>query len=273
MVAIEEIEDSSSSPTPSQERFWDAEDIEKIIPQLKRPTSKLRLESLVQKIRKEAGALKALESTTESSTPSEAKTKPSSNQSATPVPTTTAKPISVGTSVSSPPQTTYNSIDRFAFDAGSSSDKFVTIYLPLPGVGSISKDQISCDFGKDAFDITIRDLEGKNYRLKVNNLEHDIEPAKSKYIVKADKIVVKLHKVKGEYGGFGFWNKLTDPKKSEKKKKSDPSGDLMGMMKDLYDSGDDSMRKIIGETMMKQRNGELNKPGGGLDDLPDFGGV
>ncbi len=32
------------------------------------------------------------------------------------------------------------------------------------------------------------------------------------------------------------------------------------LMKDLYDSGDDNMKKMIGETMMKQRRGELDKP-------------
>merc|ERR1711907_865815 len=76
------------------------------------------------------------------------------------------------------------------------------------------------------------------------------------------KIVVKLHKSKGEYGSFDYWSKLTDPKRKDKDKKKsteDPTAGLMGMMKEMYDSGDDNMRKMIGETMLKQRNGELNK--------------
>ena len=42
----------------------------------------------------------------------------------------------------------------------------------------------------------------------------------------------------------------------------------MNMMKDMYESGDDSMKKMIGETMLKQRNGELNKD---KDDLMNGG--
>ena len=50
----------------------------------------------------------------------------------------------------------------------------------------------------------------------------------------------------------------------------------MDMMKQMYDEGDDNMKKMIGETMMKQRNGELGgKKGGmpgmpGMDDMDDF---
>lgn len=48
----------------------------------------------------------------------------------------------------------------------------------------------------------------------------------------------------------------------------------MDLMKDMYDSGDDNMKKMIGETMLKQREGKLDKGGmggmGGLDDLGDI---
>lgn len=108
------------------------------------------------------------------------------------------------------------------------------------------------------------DLNGKNYRVKRDNLEHDIDPDQSKHVVKADKIIVKLAKIKGQYGSFDYWTNLTDPKKIDKKKDSkkdndDPQASIMNLMKDMYDSGDDKMKKMIGETMLKQRNGELNK--------------
>jgi len=271
MVAIEEIDDTPPSPPASQERLWDAEDIEKIISQLKRPTAKLQLESLVKKIRKDAKALQAIEKTSANDSSATPTTEAGSS---TPAPVAVPKSIPAGALVKSPSMM-YHSIDRFSFDAGTSSDKFVTLYIPLSGVGSIAnkKEQITCEFGKDSFDVTVLDLNGKNYRLKRDNLEHDILPSKSKRIVKADKIVVKLHKIKGEYGSFDFWSKLTDQKRKEKKKKSaDPSGGIMDMMKDMYESGDDNMRKIIGETMSKQRNGEMNneKPGG-LGDMGDLG--
>jgi calcyclin binding protein len=46
----------------------------------------------------------------------------------------------------------------------------------------------------------------------------------------------------------------------QKKKKDDPSASLMDMMKDLYDEGDENMKKIIGEAMMKSRSGEKPAP-------------
>jgi calcyclin binding protein len=274
MVAVEEIkmeesspvEEESSPPPPPpeyQEKVSDADELEKLLSQIQRPTAKTQLELLVKKIRGEASALKS---------------KPA-------VAAAAAAPVPVAISSASrpvpSPSATYTTIDRFAFDAGGSSDKFVTLYLPLPGVGAIKKnaaDHISVDFGKDKFDFKLHDLNGKNYRLIRDNLEHDIVPDKSKYIVKADKIVVKLQKVKGEYGSFDYWSKLTDPAKKDKKSsssgggssaKDNPTDGLMDMMKNLYDSGDDKMKKMIGETMLKQRNGELNKdspPGMG-----DFG--
>ena len=37
----------------------------------------------------------------------------------------------------------------------------------------------------------------------------------------------------------------------------------MQLMKDMYEDGDDNMKKVIGETMMKQQRGELGKDGMG----------
>jgi len=199
------------------------------------------------------------EETTTNKTEKETSSPSISLPSEAPVPVPVSLPNTEVTKAS--PSVTYNSIDRFSFDAGGYSDKFVTLYLPLEGVGSIENrsEQIKCGFEKDGFDLIVLNLNEKNYRIKRNNLEHDIVPEQSKYIVKANKVIVKLAKVKGEYG-FDSWTKLTDPKRKEKKTKSsdDPQASLMNMMKDMYDSGDDNMRKMIGETMMKQRNGQLN---------------
>jgi calcyclin binding protein len=285
MVLIEDITETrekenktSSPPSASQERMLDAEEIEGLVSQLKRPTARLQVETLVKKMRKEAAGLKALEatndapSTTATTTTATATIKmPASAPIVAPTPHLI--PASSGTSTLTP-TVTYTSIDKFAFDAGGYNEKFVTLYLPLPGVGSLPKDNIHCTFDKDKLDVTVIELNGKNYRLKKDNLEHDIVPDKSKYIIKADKVIIKLHKIKGEYGSYDYWSKLSDPKgrsKSSKSNKSDPTASITEMMKEMYESGDDNMRKIIGETMLKQRNGELGKGGlgGGHGDLGD----
>lgn len=280
MVAIEEVADMetdtapSPKPPPSEVLLLDAEDIEKLIPQLKRPTAALQLENFVKKLKNESLAMQKRESSSETMDTDE----PVAPVAAPPAP---PKPVKLPTGrPAQSPSMMYTNIERFAFDAGGSTDKFVTLYMPLPGIGKIpnKKEQVTCTFDKDGFDLIVKDFNGKNYRVKKSSLEHDIVPEESKRVVKADKIIVKLAKVKGEYGSYDYWTKLSDPKKAEKKKsvgsaKDDPSASIMNLMKDMYDSGDDKMRKMIGETMLKQRNGELNKDDGlggmgkDLDDL------
>ena len=73
-------------------------------------------------------------------------------------------------------------------------------------------------------------------------------------------MLLKLEKVKGEYN-YESWSSLTAKKKNEKTGKSkDPTAGIMDMMKDMYDDGDDNMKKIIGEAMMKSRSGEKSEP-------------
>jgi calcyclin binding protein len=99
-------------------------------------------------------------------------------------------------------------------------------------------------------------------------LENDIDVEKSKKVVKADKILVKLAKKKSEYGSYDHWSSLTAKKKKKPNTKEDPATGIMDLMKQMYEEGDDNMRKVIGETMMKQRTGELDK---GLGGMGNFG--
>ena len=309
MVSVEEVVDEQQPPkagvdnataaTPlsaSEERMLDAAEIESVLVQLKRPTAKMRLESLVKKLRKESAALKVVEASSATNNNDGTKATTTATTTSPPAPSSAPKPAATAPpSKPGPPGPVashqYTTIDPFSFDAGGSMDQYVSIYLPLPGVGSIPKSNIDCQFGADKFDIKIVDLKGKNYRLKKDNLEHDIVAHKSKFVVKANKIILKLAKVKGEYGSYyDFWSKLTDPRKKEKaaNKKVNADNPLAGindLMRDMYENGDEKTRKMIGETMLKQRNGELGKDGGmggmggmggfgdGDDDLGGLGGL
>lgn len=68
---------------------------------------------------------------------------------------------------------------------------------PLSGVGEV-KDRVTVSFGKHSFDLKVMDLAGRNYRLVNNNLEKDILPEQSSFIVKKNRLVIKLQKVKGK---------------------------------------------------------------------------
>lgn len=148
----------------------------------------------------------------------------------------------------------------YGWEQGEYNTPWVNIMVQIEGVGAV-KDTVTCDFGQDSFDLRVMGLE-KNYRLVVEALEKDIVPDESKVIVKKNRVTVKLKKIKGEYS-YDHW---TDLKKKggkaakEKEKNRDPTAGIMDLMKDLYDNGDDNMRKIIGESMMKSRNGEKVDP-------------
>ena len=161
---------------------------------------------------------------------------------------------------------------------------------PFSDIPSVSADFVGCvgRIVKCHFD-NMEELKNYNGRLlvvhgrsdEVINCRHGEmivnyygkrDPSKCKFIVKSDKIVIKLAKVKqGEYGGYDYWTKLSDKKAREKssKMKENPSSSIMDLMKQMYDEGDDNMKKIIGETMMKQQRGELGKddPMKGLDKM------
>lgn len=215
---------------------------------------------MMEKSQTKAVAASEQEESAESPQDVEASTPPAAVRATTAVPT--AKPVAPVFSTKK-----YTSIDKFSFDAGSYGSKNVSVYVSLPGVGSMDPSNITCPFTKSSFDLSVHELKGRNYRLIKDNLDKEIDVEKSKILIKADRIVIKLAKVKSEYGSYDSWTDLTSKKGKSDTKKSkakDPSASIMDLMKDMYDSGDDNMKKMIGETMMKQREGKM---GNGMDDL------
>ena len=123
----------------------------------------------------------------------------------------------------------YIPIENFAWDQGEYNSSTLSIFIDLDGV-SAAKDRVEADFTATSFDVKVTDLNGKNYRLVKDNLEKNIVPDKCKCIVKNNKIVLKLQKVKGEYS-FDHWTSLTSKKKKGEevggagaKKDKDPMG-------------------------------------------------
>jgi calcyclin binding protein len=291
MVSFEEVSESNASEQisipASQERLLDAQEIEEAAVKMNRPTARIQLEGLASLLRKEGEALKRVEAsrrtaseedmTTTTAPPPQEKSNPTPKVESISTPDVPVPPPPVP-ATSAAAATYYGngafvSIDRFSFDSGGYNAPFVSVYVNLNGVGSIARDSIICEFTSSSFDLIVKDLNGKSYRLVKDHLEKDIDPDKSKIIVKADKIVVKLAKVKqGDYGGYDYWTKLTDMKAKSGKSKSkgaDPQSSIMDLMKSMYDDGDDKMKKIIGETMMKQQQGGLGQDTDFSKDLGD----
>ena len=267
----------------AQERMCDADEIEAALAHISRPSARLHVQNLITKLRKEGKALQRVAassckadaaSSMEVDDPTTEPPHKSSNdinsaflaQSA-PVPTRTPAAVPhVSTSK-------YQAFPTYFFDAGAYNSPTVSVYVPLEGIGQHDRSKISCTFTPSSFDLVVTDFEGKSYRLLNDNLEKDIQPEKSKYILKPNKIIIKLGKVKGEYS-YDHWSQLTAKKAKKKdvdgkRAKEDPAAGIMDLMRDMYEEGDDNMKRMIGETMYKQRTGQLDK----MDPLKDMGGL
>jgi calcyclin binding protein len=266
MVEIEMMDEEpqqqeeNAALSRSQERLSDADDIEAALKHITRPSAKLQVENLIARLRKEAKALERVAANASSDDAEGGKNGDSMQVEDKPKP---EPPIPLRTPVTAPPVSTskYRSFPTYYFDAGSYNSPTVSVYVPLDNIGTHEKSKITCHFTSSSFDLIVSDLDGKDYRLLNDNLEHDIDVSKSKYIIKPNKIIIKLGKIKGEYS-YDSWTQLTAKKKKDKSKKDDPAAGIMDLMKDMYDSGDDNMKKMIGETMYKQRTGQLGKDGG-----------
>jgi len=98
-------------------------------------------------------------------------------------------------------------------------------------------------------ELRVMGLENKNYVLRINNLLQPILECSCK--AKKDMVVVSLKKsTSGKK-----WSHVTEtekraadakaPKKRDEGEVKDPSGGLMDMMKQMYEDGDDDMKRMI----------------------------
>ena len=76
--------------------------------------------------------------------------------------------------------------------------------------------------------------KGKNWRLRKDGLDKEIDPAGSRVKVGKNKITVVLRKVKGQYGA-DHWMDLVAKRTTGGATQEDPSAGLMDMMKQMYD--------------------------------------
>ena len=141
----------------------------------------------------------------------------------------------------------------------------IKVYLTsLEGVGSIPKDNIVCEYESNSFDLRIQGLNGKNYRLKVPELQNEVSVADCKHQVKSNSITVTLQKAKDEW-----WSDLKPKKtllekkpqaeKQKMKESGDPMGGLMDMMKEMYQNGDENTRRMIAESWTKAQQEKQGK--------------
>ncbi|XP_066536929.1 calcyclin-binding protein [Hoplias malabaricus] len=155
-------------------------------------------------------------------------------------------------------------INNYGWDQ---SDKFVKIYITLKDVHRISADNVEASFSERSFSILVKDLDGKNHQMIINNLLCPIVAEESSRKVKTDMVLVLCKKKTTKK-----WECLTQVEKKSKEKdkasydeNADPGEGLMNMLKKIYSEGDDEMKRTINKAWSESQ--EKKNRG---DDL-DFG--
>ena len=157
-----------------------------------------------------------------------------------------------------PPATTektFVAVTAFGWEQGDRKSPWARVSVPLSGV---EPEQVSCVFGEDAFDLQIRGLRGKDYRLRRNALGGNIDPAKSSYSVAGGRVVVKLRKVPLEDGSFVEWEELSCPGGDREKAVDNaprkPGGEPYDIARKLYETGNPIVREKIGAAATRHRD-------------------
>ncbi|TKY59009.1 Calcyclin-binding protein [Spatholobus suberectus] len=161
-------------------------------------------------------------------------------------------PISTGTRVAPSPALQYATLASFSWDQD--NDK-VKIYVSMEG---IDENKIESEFKPMSFDVKFHDIQGKNYRCAISKLHKEIVPDKSKVVVKPKRVIITL--VKASKGNWLDLHFKEDKLKPNVDKAKDPMAGIMDMMKNMYEEGDDEMKKTIAKAWTDARSGKTADP-------------
>jgi len=146
-------------------------------------------------------------------------------------------------------------IVNYAWDQ---SDKFLKIYVTLNGVQDFPTENITADYTNKSFEFQALSADKKNHALTIKNLLREIVPAESYHKVKTDMVVLYLKKRNvGQEWSFvtEAEKKAKEPKSTPKlDKEEDPQAGLMNLMKQMYDEGDDDMKRTIAKAWTEARD-------------------
>uniref|UniRef100_A0A0N4ZK22 Calcyclin-binding protein n=1 Tax=Parastrongyloides trichosuri TaxID=131310 RepID=A0A0N4ZK22_PARTI len=143
------------------------------------------------------------------------------------------------------------------------SNKTLKLYIPIPGAKEASLESFRLNIKSEELAFNATDINGKDYEFILKGLYGKVIPEECTFKQKTDMILIVLKKAKEDK-----WSTVL--KLGDKKKKMDldtnetnPEEGIMNLMREMYENGDDQMRKTIGEAMMKARE----KPGMGMEGL------
>ncbi|XP_056632216.1 calcyclin-binding protein [Diorhabda sublineata] len=151
-------------------------------------------------------------------------------------------------------------INNYAWDQ---SEKFVKFYITLKNVQTALAENICCEFTPKNINLSIKDVDNKDYKWEIKNLLQEIDPEKSSWKIKSDTVLINAaKKVPMNWSHVTEWEKKASESKVPKMdtEKLDPTEGLMSLMKNMYETGDDEMKRTIAKawTESQQKNQSPN---------------
>mmetsp|Transcript_10769 Transcript_10769/g.35681 ORF Transcript_10769/g.35681 Transcript_10769/m.35681 type:complete len:327 (-) Transcript_10769:119-1099(-) len=157
----------------------------------------------------------------------------------------------------------WTNVTEYGWSQGGLADPWVEVSVAVEGA---TPESVTCDFGKDSFDLKVRHLGCKQYRFRRGALDRDLDPTKCKFVVKARRIVLKLRKrpaktqKDGEPTRYPRWDDLF--KRGGQKQKDldraprEPGSQYYDVVKNMYQNGNDHLRQQIGQVIERNRQRE-----------------
>ncbi|XP_065044668.1 uncharacterized protein LOC135676898 [Musa acuminata AAA Group] len=146
----------------------------------------------------------------------------------------------------------YVTLGSFSWDQD--NDK-IKIYISIEDA---EQEKVDTVFKPMSVDIKFHDIHGKNYRFSIPKLNKEILPEKCKLVVKPNKVIVTL--VKASKGNWLDLHLKEDKLKSNLDKDKDPMAGIMDLMKNMYEEGDDEMKRTIAKAWSDARSGKTADP-------------
>ncbi|XP_044512399.1 calcyclin-binding protein-like [Mangifera indica] len=150
------------------------------------------------------------------------------------------------------PGTSYVTLASFSWDQ---DNEKVKIYISLEGV---EQEKMETDIKQMSFDVKFHDVKGKNYRLTIPKLNKEIVPEKCKVLVKPTRVVITL--IKASKGNWLDLHFKEDKLKPNLDKDRDPMAGIMDLMKNMYEEGDEEMKRTIAKAWTDARSGKTADP-------------
>jgi hypothetical protein len=77
----------------------------------------------------------------------------------------------------------------------------------MPRIGTIPKENITCTFLEQSFELKVHDYKNKNWQFAVPRTEDHLNPEKSKLIIKDDELQIIIYKSKKEHRWYSLYRK------------------------------------------------------------------